>query len=235
MNEVKPEVQYSLKSNPILVICAVVVLFFGSQLISALVATPFLTYIKSTNLQLLLYITLNFLTTLLLLWVARKTFHFSWQKIGITKPNVKNVLWVIPAFILYFAISSIFTILATKFIPGFNVDQAQDVGFEGSRSLIELAAAFLSLVIITPIFEELIFRGLLFKGFRRRFSFWPSAIIACIIFATAHLQWNVAIDTFALSLLLCYLVEKSGSIFPSIALHALKNGLAFVLLFVIKA
>ena len=46
------------------------------------------------------------------------------------------------------------------------------------------------------------------------------------------LQWAVTIDTFVLSLMLCALREYTGAIWAGVLLHAIKNGLAFYLLFV---
>jgi len=42
-----------------------------------------------------------------------------------------------------------------------------------------------------------------------------------------------ALDTFILSLVLIYLREKTGSLWASITLHAVKNGVAFMALFVL--
>ena len=91
-----------------------------------------------------------------------------------------------------------------------------------------------ALVIVTPIFEETVFRGFLFKGLRRRLPFWAAASVVSVMFAFAHGQWNVALDTFVLSLILCFLVEKNNSLIPSILLHELKNEVAFTALFILK-
>jgi hypothetical protein len=136
---------------------------------------------------------------------------------------------VIPVFIGYGLISTILTQIASKY-PGFDVNQAQDIGLNkaGIESIIP---AFIMLVVITPFFEELLFRGVLFHGLRKRLPFIASAFITSVIFAVAHGQANVAVDTFALSMFLCLLVERTNSIWPAVALHALKNFLAFGALF----
>jgi membrane protease YdiL (CAAX protease family) len=46
--------------------------------------------------------------------------------------------------------------------------------------------------------------------------------------------WIAAIDTFILGMVLAYLRERSGSLWPSIGLHASKNMIAFLFLFVFK-
>jgi hypothetical protein len=84
-------------------------------------------------------------------------------------------------------------------------------------------------------------RGFLFSSLKRGMTVVVAAIVTSSIFAIAHLQfgsdapllWLAAIDTFVLSLVLCYLRQKTGSLWPCIGLHMIKNGLAFTVLFLI--
>ncbi|RYZ49901.1 MAG: CPBP family intramembrane metalloprotease, partial [Sphingobacteriales bacterium] len=57
-------------------------------------------------------------------------------------------------------------------------------------------------------------------------------IVTSIVFGAIHGQWNVAVDVFALSLILCSLREITGSIWAGVLLHMLKNGIAFYFLFI---
>lgn len=61
-----------------------------------------------------------------------------------------------------------------------------------------------------------------------------AAIFTSMLFGLVHAQWNVAIDTFILSFALIWVFEKTGSIWASISLHALKNCIAFVGLFLLS-
>lgn len=221
--------------NPVTVIFGAASLFFASQLVGGLLASlVFLPFTDNKSYQLLAFVGCNILALVGLLSIARSVLKFDLKAIGLVVPKAKSFLMVLPAFFLYFAVSAAFTYFATKFIPGFKADQVQDVGLSNLISTPELIAGFLSLVVFTPLYEELIFRGVLFKGLRRKLPFWWSAVLTSIVFGIAHLQWNVAVDVFALSLILCYLMEKSGSVVPAMVLHALKNSLAFILLFVVK-
>jgi len=47
------------------------------------------------------------------------------------------------------------------------------------------------------------------------------------------LLWIAALDTFILSFVLIYLKEKTGSLWPPIGLHMLKNSLAFISIFIL--
>lgn len=60
---------------------------------------------------------------------------------------------------------------------------------------------------------------------------YAAALVTSVLFGLVHMQWNVAIDTFLLSFALIYVFEKTGSLWAPIALHALKNGIAFVGIF----
>lgn len=230
----KEVVTKNIWNNPILILVGSTGIFLLTQLLSALVVLPFRQMLGNENYRLAAYVGVGLLTLLGVLSVIRLIRPFRWSSIGLQWPSRSALFSVIPSVFIYIFISASLTVLATKFIPGFNAQQTQDVGFEGLSRPLEFVAAFLALAVITPIVEEVIFRGMLFKGLRKRLPFWVSAIFASVLFAVAHGQWNVAVDTFALSMILCYLVEKHQSIVPTILVHGLKNGLAFVLLFVYK-
>lgn len=110
-------------------------------------------------------------------------------------------------------------------------DQQQQTGFLQPTGF-EAMLAFIALIIVVPIAEELLFRGFIFKGIRSSFSFPVTAIVVSILFAAAHGQLNVGLDVFSLSLVLCYLREKTGSLWPGILVHGLKNAVAFFMLFI---
>lgn len=128
------------------------------------------------------------------------------------------------------------------FFPWFNVDEVQDVGFStylvGSERLI----AFMTLVIVAPIAEEVIFRGWLYQKLKTRFlnvisyttSVILSTILVSLLFGLIHGQWNVGVNVFAMSLVLCGLREITGTIYAGILLHMIKNGIAFYFLYVVS-
>ena len=96
-------------------------------------------------------------------------------------------------------------------------------------------------MILPPIVEEIIFRGFLYGGLRKANNVVTSAIVTSVIFGYLHssqavddsILWVATIDTFIMSLVLCYLREKSGSILPGVGVHAVKNGIAFIAIFIL--
>jgi membrane protease YdiL (CAAX protease family) len=84
---------------------------------------------------------------------------------------------------------------------------------------------YLALVlVITPWFEEVIFRGFLYKAFR---GSYPASLSMVLLVAwTAwthwpayHHSWLTAVSLSALCVLLCYLREKSESLWDCVLTH----------------
>ena len=97
----------------------------------------------------------------------------------------------------------------------------------------EKIIAFLVLVVAAPIVEEIIFRGWLYGKLRARLNAVVSVLIVSVLFGIMHFQWNVGVNVFALSVVLCILREITGTIYAGILTHMIKNGIAFYLLYVV--
>ena len=147
------------------------------------------------------------------------------------KPTFSGVGWAIVAFVIYFWTTIVVSLIVAQ-IPGFNAQQEQNVGFTDVTTVLEYVMAFIGLVVLPPIFEETLFRGYLFGRLRQHVGFWFSTLVTSAVFGFVHGQWNVGIDTFVLSIFLCVLREYTGSLWASMILHALKNGLAYFFLFI---
>ena len=117
--------------------------------------------------------------------------------------------------------------------PWFNATEAQSTGFAPYLSGWERIIAFLVLVVLAPIMEEVIFRGWLYGKLRSRTNMVVAILITSVLFGAMHLQWNVGVNVFCLSVVLCGLREVTGTIYSGILVHVIKNGVAFYLLYVL--
>jgi len=163
------------------------------------------------------------------------------RSIGWRAPQWIGVVYALAGFFVYFIVYAVLLGIATHLFPSLNVNQKQQLGFNNAAGSLNLWLAFLSLVVLPPLAEETVFRGFVFTGLRNKLTPVWAAVITSLLFASAHLEfgsgqpllWVAAIDTFTLSLVLCYLRQKTDSLWPGIFLHALKNGIAFVSLFLL--
>lgn len=160
--------------------------------------------------------------------------------IGLVRPRWRDIAYAAMGFVAYFVAYIIIIQIVRALAPGINFDQKQEIGFSTSSAGGSLLFVFASLVVLPPIMEEVLTRGVLYTGLRTKLPVVAAAIITSVMFAAAHLQagsgngllWVAAVDTFTLSLVLVYLREKTGSLWPSMGLHGLKNFIAFMALFV---
>lgn len=162
-----------------------------------------------------------------------KNYKTSKKDLGLEKlPTWIDLLLAPAGFLVYLFLSAILILLATQFFTFFDADQVQDTGFNQLGQGFEYLLAFVTLVIIAPVAEEILFRGYLFGKLMKHVPIWIAILITSALFGLAHGAWNVGIDVFALSIVLCLLRLTSKSLWPSILLHMMKNGLAFYLLFI---
>ncbi len=86
--------------------------------------------------------------------------------------------------------------------------------------------AVLKVVIIAPIIEELIFRGVIMHGLMRNYSSSTAIFSSALMFALFHLNpWQFP-ATFVLGLLLGFLMVRKRNILLCILGHAINNGIA---------
>lgn len=87
-----------------------------------------------------------------------------------------------------------------------------------------VTTSLLEYVIFAPVFEEMIFRGLLFATLRRKFGWSASAGVSAAIFAIAHGYGALGFaHVFWSGMLWAWAYEKTGSLLPGILAHSLNN------------
>lgn len=164
--------------------------------------------------------------------------QLGWGSIGIARrPKWSDAGMALLGFLIFYAAVIVVTVLARQ-LPGVNLDQPQDIGFDSLISPLDQLLALVSLVILASIGEEILVRGYLYSGLRSRLRVVPAAVLTSVIFGVAHLQpgngllvWAAALNTFVLSLILVYLRERTGALYAGMALHSLNNLLAFFVYF----
>ena len=115
-----------------------------------------------------------------------------------------------------------------------------DVGHEmlrairNTESIWAMSMLCLSAVIVAPLLEEGIFRGLvqtcLLEVFGRGRR-WAALITAALLFTLIHTQvpWQVLPGLFTLGIVLGWLYERSGSLLPCVLVHSGFNAVNVIL------
>jgi len=105
-----------------------------------------------------------------------------------------------------------------------------DVGTYWESSSIDIALLFLSVAIVTPIVEELMFRGYILDAINRKHSDWTAIIWSSILFGLLHFLGGAFYIGSALigGIIYGWIRVRTGSLLPSIACHMVWNMLALI-------
>jgi CAAX protease family protein len=134
--------------------------------------------------------------------------------------------WMALAFVAFY----VFTLVWVS-ILGVDTDDSKlpdELGVKDSTYAL-LAVAFL-VAVVAPIAEEFFFRGFFFGALRNWKGPWPAAVITGLVFGSIHVGSAEAAFLLPLAFFgfsLCLLRERTGSLYPGIALHCANNSLAF--------
>lgn len=147
------------------------------------------------------------------------------ETLALNRPNIKQVLW----FALFFIIMiSLEEYALNKF--GL-LETGQWTGY----SNLHIAIRILSICLIAPITEELVFRGLLFTRVKSKFGLKAAIIIPSVLFALLHLkladeqnQNLLVIITFTDAVFYSYARSKTNSVYVPIILHIMSNIIAII-------
>ena len=86
--------------------------------------------------------------------------------------------------------------------------------------------ALVATCLLAPLFEEMMFRGILLAGFLKRYPRGLAIAYSALFFGAAHLNIYQFFLAFLLGLVQGWLYERSRSLLPCIALHAAVNASA---------
>ncbi len=89
---------------------------------------------------------------------------------------------------------------------------------------------FIAVVIVAPIGEEIVFRGFLQRFLEKYWKDITKAVlVTSLFFAMIHFNPFWTIQIYLLGVILGFLAWKTKSVIPSILLHTVNNGSAFIL------
>jgi len=89
-------------------------------------------------------------------------------------------------------------------------------------------------VFVAPVFEEVLFRGIFYQIFKKRFGLPVGVILSSILFSAMHFNVAQFLPIVGLGALMCFVYESTASLVPSIVIHIANNGIFMGLFFLLK-
>lgn len=154
--------------------------------------------------------------------------------LGLTLPEWSDVGRILGWTVLLVLGQGLLVALLQAAVPALRGAVADNASFLAREPLGTLVAYAVAAVLVAPVVEELLFRGLVLRGLQLRLGFWPAAVVSSVCFGAFHAQSAGAGSVLLTSanglfgLGLCLLARRTGRLGPGIGVHALRNALAFV-------
>ena len=160
--------------------------------------------------------------------IALKPQRLKWHEVGVRR-FPKKYCGPIVGWTLVLIIVSIILVLLMSLV-GVGTENSKTESIQSHLTPLNFLIAFVSASIISPIYEEIFYRGFLYRWFRGRYGIMTGMIVSSFIFMIVHIPtYNVLPATFASGLVFSWTYEKTGSVIPGIIIHATFNTIALVL------
>jgi hypothetical protein len=148
-----------------------------------------------------------------------------WQ-FGLNRPlGLRSATgWVILGYVVFLLVSYAWLSAVGK--TGTKDHIIEDLGAKDSTAAL-IGVAFV-VAVCAPLAEEFFFRGFFF-GALRGMGLWPAALLTGLTFGLVHVAGSpiaFILPLAFLGALLCLIRERTGSLYPGIALHCVNNSFA---------
>lgn len=126
-------------------------------------------------------------------------------------------------------IGALLIVVLTSYI-GISVENSKTQAIQQNITFFTVLIAFLSAAVISPIYEEIFYRGFLYRWLRTRLGLVGAILLSSFIFTIAHIPtYNVMPVNFFSGIIFALAYERTNSIWPSIIIHGLTNGIMVLL------
>lgn len=161
--------------------------------------------------------------------IALRPKHLSWKEVGICSfPS--SYFTAILGWTLFSIVGSVAVVIFMEIVLGVGPENHKSDSLQSQMTLISVVIAFTSAAIISPIYEEILYRGFIYRFLRVKTNVPVSLFLSSLIFMLVHIPtYNTLPVNFLGGLVFAWTYEKTGSILPAILIHSVFNGLAVLL------
>lgn len=138
------------------------------------------------------------------------------------RPIYKSGSGLVVTCIVLFVLVWMFGQLAATYVESAGIDPA----FEAYQLEFSTADIFISIplaLLVAPVCEELMMRGIVYGSMRTKFGIIPAFIVTGLAFALIHGTLTHIVPVFVMSLLLCCILEATGNLWFCILTHVIYN------------
>ncbi|KKO53164.1 CPBP family intramembrane glutamic endopeptidase [Paenibacillus sp. DMB20] len=160
--------------------------------------------------------------------VALRPKKLSWTDVGVKRFPAKD-WWKIPLWTMVLFVLSVMAFYLTSFL-GNTVDNSKTESLQQNVTLFTVLIGIVSAGIVSPFYEEIFYRGFIYRWLRTRVGMRWAIVISSLIFSAAHFPTlNVMPVSIVSGVVLAWTYERTGSVVPGMIVHGVYNTIAVLL------
>ncbi|MFB1051264.1 lysostaphin resistance A-like protein [Paraliobacillus sp. JSM ZJ581] len=161
-------------------------------------------------------------------FIALRPKKLSLAEVGLKRFSENN--WkIIILFSIIVMIGVVIISVLTSFIEN-SLENSKTEAMQQNITFFTVFISFVSAAIISPIYEEIFYRGFLYRWLRTRLGFTRAILLSSLIFTVIHIPaYSVMPVNFFSGIIFALAYERTNSILPSIIIHGGTNGIMVLL------
>lgn len=161
-------------------------------------------------------------------FIALRPKKLPWSDVGLRKFALKD--WKsIFLYSIILLVGTVIIVLITSFL-GNSIDNSKTDTFQQDVTTFTFLITFISAAIISPIYEEIFYRGFIYRWLRTRVGLIWAILLSSTIFTAIHIPtYNAMPVNFFSGIIFALTYEKTNSIWPAVIVHGSTNGIMVLL------
>lgn len=164
-------------------------------------------------------------------WPDRTYFRTRWQ--DFRQHWKTGVIWGIALKIASFGLITITVVLAQLLGYSGTLEGNNPVSQLGLEQTFAWVLLSLDIILLAPLKEELLMRGILFGWLRRRVGIRRGMVLCALLFSLLHLNLLGGLAFFVSGLVFALLYERTGSLAPCMIAHGEGNLISVAITFIL--
>ncbi|MGX1194560.1 CPBP family intramembrane glutamic endopeptidase [Metabacillus sp. SLBN-84] len=161
-------------------------------------------------------------------FLALKPHNETWLAVGV-RPFLKKDWGIIILCVLFLLAAGAAVMAAVSFF-GVSYENSKTDTLTGDIAPSAILLALVSAAVISPLYEEIFYRGFLYRWLRTRLGVGAGILLSSLIFTAAHYPVTNAMPiNFLDGIVFAWAYEKTHSIWPAVIIHGVVNAITVLL------
>ena len=139
------------------------------------------------------------------------------RDLGFRKIRISTVLLVVLYTLLCMPLVTVVNAISMLFVDNTVVAMSSEI------LSVPFPAAFFMIAMFGPFSEELVFRGVIFNGYRKDGNTLGAILLSALVFAFMHMNFNQAGYAFVIGVALAFIMLATNSFWAPMLMHAIIN------------